>query len=100
MTRAIIIHPSDNVATALESIPAGRLIVLKKHGRVYRVVIREEIPRGHKFSLCGIGKGEKIIKYGEPIGRATDDIGVGYHVHIHNVESRRGRGDLKAKGGA
>ena len=34
-----------------------------------------------------------IVKYGEIIGRATQDIAVGQHVHVHNLESCRGRGD-------
>ncbi len=38
--------------------------------------------------------GDGVIKYGEIIGRATCDIDVGDHVHVHNVESQRGRGDL------
>ncbi|MCK4789806.1 MAG: hypothetical protein KAV87_39060, partial [Desulfobacteraceae bacterium] len=28
------------------------------------------------------------------IGKASQDIQVGHHVHVHNVESFRGRGDL------
>ena len=41
-----------------------------------------------------ISKGENLIKYGEAIGQATQDIEEGQHVHVHNVESLRGRGDL------
>jgi altronate dehydratase small subunit len=41
-----------------------------------------------------IEKGEAIVKYGEVIGRATQQIILGKHVHIHNVESLRGRGDV------
>ena len=99
-THAIIIHPADNVATALESIPAGGRIVLKNHGRVLRITAREEIPMGHKVSLFRIEKGERIIKYGETIGLATAKIDTGCHVHVHNLESRRGRGDLKERWGA
>jgi len=38
--------------------------------------------------------GEDILKYAAVIGRATKDIQVGEHVHVHNVESTRARGDL------
>ena len=34
-----------------------------------------------------------IVKDGEVIGRATKNISVGQHVHVHNLESCRGRGD-------
>ena len=98
--QAIVIHPSDNVATALSLIPADRLATFRKSGKAYRIVVREEIPVGHKFSLCGIRKGEMIIKYGEPIGLATIDIGAGYHVHTHNVQSQRVLGRSATERGA
>ena len=31
-------------------------------------------------------EGEYVIKYGEVIGVATKNIGVGEHVHVHNVK--------------
>ncbi|MBR0190361.1 MAG: UxaA family hydrolase, partial [Clostridia bacterium] len=46
-----------------------------------------DIPAGHKFALKDIKKGEYIIKYGEIIGRATEDIKAGEWVHTHNVKS-------------
>ena len=45
------------------------------------------IPAGHKYALRAIGKGETVIKYGEIIGRATQDIAKGEWVHTHNVRS-------------
>ena len=42
---------------------------------------------GHKYALCDIKKGENIIKYGNPIGHATEDIPAGAHVHTHNVKT-------------
>ncbi len=96
-TPAIIIHPSDNVATTLQTIPLGTCIFLKKDGKTLKILVHEEIPIGHKFSLSKIEKGGRIIKYGETIGLTTARIGIGCHVHIHNLESRRGRGDLKEK---
>ncbi len=55
----------------------------------------EAIPSGHKCARRAIGAGELILKYGQPIGRATAAIPAGAHVHVHNVESLRGRGDLE-----
>ena len=40
---------------------------------------------GHKYALRDIAKGENIIKYGQPIGHATESIAKGEHVHVHNV---------------
>ena len=42
---------------------------------------------GHKYALRDIKSGENIIKYGNPIGHATDDIKAGEHVHTHNVKT-------------
>ena len=36
------------------------------------------------------------MKYGKSIGNATEDISAGAWVHVHNVESNYGRGDLAA----
>ena len=47
----------------------------------------EKIPAGHKYALQAIDKGEYLVKYGEIIGRATQDIAVGDWVHTHNVKS-------------
>ena len=38
---------------------------------------------------------EQIIKYGEEIGVATHEIKRGEYVHVHNLDSMRGRGDLE-----
>ena len=62
--RFIQIHPSDNVAVALENLKAG-----ENAG----VILREDIGRGHKFALRPIRNGENIVKYGMPIGTAKAD---------------------------
>ena len=53
----------------------------------------EAVPYGHKIALQDIAKGQIIVKYGEEIGMASSDIQKGEHVHIHNLESMRARGD-------
>ncbi len=42
---------------------------------------------GHKYARRDIKAGENIIKYGQPIGHATEDISAGEHVHTHNVKT-------------
>ncbi len=64
MDKQIKIHENDNVAVML----SGEL-------------------NGHKVALRDIKKGENIIKYGFPIGHATEDIKKGEHVHTHNVKT-------------
>ena len=87
-----VITERDNVATALEALEAGRQLTIG----AANVTVREAIPRGHKVAVRPISSGEPVVKYGSPIGMATADIPVGAHVHIHNVSSTRGRGDLGA----
>ena len=91
--KAIVMKASDNVATVVDTIDPDTDAILEIEGK--RVIVRvvERIPFGHKFAVRDIGKGELVLKYGEPIGVATQDIRRGTHVHVHNVESSRGRGD-------
>ena len=42
---------------------------------------------GHKYAARDIKAGENIIKYGNPIGHATEDIKAGEHVHSHNTKT-------------
>jgi altronate dehydratase small subunit len=91
--KAIVMKASDNVATVVENVEPGTEAVLEIEGRRLSVRVIERIPFGHKFAVRDIGKGGVVVKYGEPIGVATEDIKAGSHVHVHNVESSRGRGD-------
>ncbi len=45
------------------------------------------VPAGHKVAVCDIKKGDFVIKYGEIIGRASEDIREGEWVHSHNLRS-------------
>ncbi|WP_245632830.1 UxaA family hydrolase [Alicyclobacillus kakegawensis] len=91
--RWIVQNRLDDVATALVPMPAGEHIVDVDLGVQLRLL--QDIPFGHKFSVREIAAGEKVHKYGQVIGRATKPIRAGEHVHVHNLESLRGRGDLQ-----
>jgi altronate dehydratase small subunit len=97
--KAIVANIKDNVATAIEDINADDIVVVKIGDEKREIKVNFNIPFGHKFSLVDIKLEDDVIKYGEVIGRATIDIKVGDHVHIHNVESKRGRGDKAKQGG-
>ena len=81
--RFLQLHPQDNVLTV--------------------IVANADVPLGHKVAARPIASGEKIIKYGAPIGSATREIAQGEHVHTHNVKSdyiptfRRGEGEHYAQ---
>nr|WP_035286756.1 UxaA family hydrolase [Brevibacillus massiliensis] len=86
-------NPADNVATALADIPAGATVEMEVQDLHFRVQLQAAIEFGHKFAVKRIGNGQNILKYGEIIGVAIADIEPGEHVHIHNLEGKRGRGD-------
>ena len=92
--KAIILNPKDNVATALADLKAGDTLELNAGEKTITIKLTAPVPFGHKFSLANIESGSPVIKYGEAIGIATATIQPGEYVHVHNVASARGRGDL------
>lgn len=82
LRQAIVIDAQDNVATAIAHLAAGTCVDTDGGA----VVLRQNIPFGHKLALNEIPKGAYVIKYGAPIGRATVPIRTGEHVHVHNVQ--------------
>lgn len=73
----IRIHPKDNVAVALHTIPAGTVFE--------GVSAQTEIPQGHKMALVPIEAQAQVMKYGFSIGHATEAIIPGQWVHTHNM---------------
>lgn len=96
---ALKINEKDNVATVFSNgAERGAAVTVKDEKGVEKeIVISEDIPYGHKLAIRDIAKGELIIKYGEEIGIAVADIKKGDYVHVHNLESMRGRGDWEGK---
>jgi altronate dehydratase small subunit len=94
---AIVMNEQDHVATALRDMTAGEEVRFNvgAEGRTLRLL--EPVAFGHKFAVVRIGEGEEIRKYGEVIGRSTKVIEAGSHVHVHNIEGIRGRGDQARK---
>src|SRR5579864_2880028 len=78
---AIQLNPSDDVAIARVPLSPGTELYIA--GRTIRVL--DPIPPGHKLALCHKTAGEMLHRYGQRIGRATQEIQVGQHVHMHNL---------------
>ncbi|MFG1357614.1 UxaA family hydrolase [Xanthobacter pseudotagetidis] len=96
MPRAIVLDPSDNVATLID--PARKAEAATLGGaRSGTVTLAADVPFGHKIALADIAVGANILKYGQVIGRATAAIPAGAHVHVHNVEALRARGDVSGR---
>ncbi|MFW6151075.1 MAG: UxaA family hydrolase [Chloroflexota bacterium] len=92
---AMLIDRSDNVATALMPLERGHTVETALDDYSVSTRLLQDIPFGHKFALKDINRGQPVLKYGEAIGLATTDIRKGEHVHVHNVESQKGRGDRR-----
>lgn len=96
--RALIMHPDDNVATAVEEIGAGEEVRIPVGAAARTLTAVEAIPFGFKIALADIPREARIVKYGETIGKARVPIPKGTLVHIHNLEGTRARGDLATGG--
>ena len=79
MEKSIRIHPLDNVAVALMDLHAGETVA--------GITLREDVPAGHKVALAPLHPGDKVIKYGCPIGHATVEVAPGSWLHTHNVRT-------------
>ncbi len=71
------VHESDTVAVALRPLSAGDVIL--------GIALRDDVSQGHKIALVSHAAGDVVTKYGQAIGRATQSIAPGDHVHTHNL---------------
>ncbi len=85
---ALTLHPSDTVAIATQPLAAGSRL------RGPDLSTNQPIPQGHKVARQAHAVGDPVIRYGQMIGRATQPIAPGDHVHSHNLEM----GDQAADG--
>jgi altronate dehydratase small subunit len=81
--RLLVLRDEDNIIVACTAIKAGTSIVIDAQ----TVTLNETVFVGHKIARRTIQVGEKILKYGAPIGSATQKITQGESVHTHNLKS-------------
>ncbi|MEN4098562.1 MAG: altronate dehydratase family protein [Anaerolineaceae bacterium] len=78
---AIVLNPVDSVAIARQNILTGRRICISGH----EVACNQPVPGGHKIAIRSVAAGAPILRYGYPIGVATQSIQPGDWVHSHNL---------------
>lgn len=78
----LVLSPRDNVGVALTALSEQQRVALPQGA-----LVTAAVPASHKVALRAIAAGEKIIKYGAPIGSARRNIAPGEHVHTHNIQS-------------
>ena len=81
--RLLRLAEEDNVCAVRSVVRPGESIRIA--GVEYPVTA--EIPTGHKIAVRPIAAGERVFKYGAPIGSATRPIQPGDYVHTHNLKS-------------
>lgn len=89
MKRSILMNSKDDVTTVLENVKIGDIIGIYDENNILidKIEAKENIPFGNKIALRDKKMGEIIYKYGEPIGKVTQNILKGYLIHVHNVKS-------------
>jgi hypothetical protein len=81
--RLLLLDPRDNVLVVRSRIRAGERVIVEGEA----VAVPVDLPLGHKVARAAIAAGDKVVKYGAPIGSATEAVAAGAHVHVHNVKS-------------
>jgi altronate hydrolase/galactarate dehydratase len=77
--RLIKLHANDNIAVALADIAAGET------DDIVEFDLQQSVARGHKVATALISAGQNVLRYGQIIGQATQDIAAGEHVHVQNL---------------
>lgn len=92
---ALGLGPQDDVAIVVKPGQIGEICAISGSEIADAVTLIDAVPMSHKIALRDIATGEKIHKFGQPIGVAISDISQGEHVHVHNITGlRKGlRGD-------
>lgn len=81
----------DNVVTCLRALIKGEEITVEDK----KYIVKHDIPQFHKMAIENITEGAEVIKYNQVIGISKMEISEGDYVHVHNIDSTRGRGDRK-----
>ena len=79
----ILLHNDDNLLVCRSRAATGDTVIVD--GTPLTLSVSIEV--GHKIARRDLKTGDKIIKYGAPIGSMTADAKAGDHIHMHNMQS-------------
>ncbi|ADG10306.1 altronate hydrolase [Caulobacter segnis] len=79
----VLLHPDDNILVLAAPIQAGQRLEIDGQP----IVAAGDVAVGHKIARRPLSVGEKVLKYGAPIGSMTAAAAPGEHVHMHNMKS-------------
>ena len=83
VSSVLLMSPQDNCLIARLALHAGHTVTIDGQN----VVLTQDIPLGHKLARHALNAGDKVIRYGAPIGSVTRPVAIGEHLHTHNLES-------------
>lgn len=84
---ALLMDAADNVVTCVNEIAAGQKVIYRKGEQICTLEAKEDIPYCHKIALVDIPEGCEVIKYGESLGRTSENIPAGHWVSHNNLFS-------------
>lgn len=82
-TRLMLLFPGDSVYVLRDQIAADEMVMVEGEA----VAFAQALGLGHKIARLPFAVGDRVIKYGAAIGRASRAIAPGDHVHPHNLVS-------------
>jgi hypothetical protein len=80
---AILLHADDNVLVCCRAVRAGERFRIGSD----EIHVLQDTDLGHKLARRALSAGEKVIKYGAPIGSMTAGVQPGGWIHLHNMKS-------------
>lgn len=91
-THFLVHDKADSVGVVVvETVKAGMALTgwVMETDETVHLQANHDIPIGHKIAMQDLPAGETVIKYGHDIGKVVEAIGLGDHVHVHNVKTKR-----------
>ncbi|MBQ8520413.1 MAG: altronate dehydratase [Bacteroides sp.] len=82
-TKYLKINPADNVVVAISDLKAGEVILEGDK----EIVLKEDVPAGHKVTLKDFAEGENVIKYGYPIGHVRSNVEAGRWINEKQIQT-------------
>lgn len=83
MKKIIKVNENDNLVVALTDLVKDEVIDID--GK--EIKLKEDVKRGHKIAIEEIKVDENVVKYGFPIGHATEGILEGQWIHTQNTKT-------------
>src|SRR5690606_5772626 len=79
----LLLHPDDNVLVCVSPIAEGQLLPIDGNW----IPSPQSVGVGHKLARRPLVMGDKVYRYGAPIGSVTQAVAQGEHLHMHNMQS-------------